>query len=566
MNKISDTPHTIHSLLQAAIESCPNAIALRHKQNGKWLEITYHELLYRARNASEILHKLHQKRGARIAMFFDNEYRWPEVYLGIAASAYTAVPIDAKLREQEVAHILRDSEVSVAFVSAKTYAIIREISDNLTHLKHVIVMDGENLVQQEKTAISYHDYETLRSDQTEASQAKSSYFEKVIPEPADIASIIYTSGTTGRQKGAMLTHANFCSNIAALKKVINIKPDDNFLLVLPLHHVFAFTANLLLPIASGSSISLVESLRTIGENTREVSPTILIGVPLLLDKMHAKIKAGLKKNKLASFMFAIGLRKPVIKGIINNLGGKLRVAVVGGAPSDPAMIRGFMQIGIPVLEGYGLTETAPVLTLNPIDALKPGSIGKPLPNLELRIDSPNESGIGEIVARGPNIMAGYYNNLSATEEAIKDGWFFTGDMGYIDEEGYLFITGRLKNMIVNREGKNIYPEEVEIKIVSNPYILECIALGYKTPNETGEKVGLIVVPNQEAIDAESEQRKHSLSDDEVEELLRAEVKKSSQDLAQYKRPRCIQIRMEEFEKTSTSKVKRYLYAITPIEV
>ncbi len=566
MNEISNVPHTIRGLIQQASQSHPNAVALRHKQNGQWLEITYRELLQRVRNSSEIIHKLEQKSGDRIAMFFDNEYRWPEVYLGISTVACTAVPIDAKLREQEVAHILRDSEASVVFVSTKTYAIIREVSDQLSHLKHVVVMDGEELISQEKTDILYHDYETLRLAQKEASEKTSANFEKIIPEPSDIASIIYTSGTTGRQKGAMLTHNNFCSNIAALKAVIDIQPLDNFLLVLPLHHVFAFTANLLLPIASGSSISFVESLRTIGENTREVSPTILIGVPLLLDKMYAKIKAGLKKNKIASCMFAIGLRKPVIKGILKNLGGKLRIAVVGGAPSDPAMIRGFMQIGIPVLEGYGLTETAPVLTLNPVDAPKPGSIGKPLPNLELRIDSPNESGIGEIIAHGPNIMAGYYNNPAATKEAIKDGWFFTGDMGYIDETGYLFITGRLKNMIVNREGKNIYPEEVEMQIISNPYILECIALGYKTPNETGEKVGLIVVPDQEAIDAEAEHRKHPLSDDEVEELLRSKVKKSSQDLAPYKRPRCIQIRTEEFEKTSTSKVKRYLYAIAPTEV
>ena len=566
MNEINEVPHTIRGLLQQAALSQPNAVALRHKQNGTWLEISYRDLLHRTKTVSEILCKLEQKSGSRIALFFDNEYRWPEIYLGISSVDRTAVPIDAKLREQEVAHVLRDSEASVVVVSKKTYALVREISSQLDQLKHVIIIDGEELIPKEKTDISYHNYETLFEDQKEASEATTSYFEKIIPESTDIASIIYTSGTTGRQKGAMLTHDNFCSNITALKQMIDIHLHDNFLLVLPLHHVFAFTANLLLPLASGSSISFVESLRTIGENTREVSPTILIGVPLLLDKMYAKIKAGLKKNKLASCMFAVGLRKPVIKGILKNLGGKLRVAVVGGAPSDPAMIRGFQQIGIPVLEGYGLTETAPVLTLNPFDAPKPGSIGRSLPNVDLRIDSPNESGIGEIVASGPNIMAGYYNNPAATKEVIRDGWFFTGDMGYIDEEGYLFITGRQKNMIVNREGKNIYPEEVEIQIMSSPYILECIALGYKNPNETGEKVGLIVVPNQDAIDDESEHRKHTLSDPEVEELLRTEVKKISQDLAQYKRPRCIQIRAEEFEKTSTSKVKRYLYAITPTEV
>ena len=566
MNKIDATPNTIRLLLEQTAQSQTNAVALRHKQNGKWHTVSYRDLLQRTKNVSEILHSLGQKRNARVAMFFDNEYRWPEVYLGISAAAFRAIPIDAKLRGQEVAHVLRDSESSVVFASAKTYAILREISDRLTHLKHIIIMDGEALIPQEKTDIAFHDYETLRIKQKAASEEDSAYFMKSVPEPDSIASIIYTSGTTGRQKGAMISHRNFCSNISGLKEVITIEPHDNFLLVLPLHHVFAFTANLLLPLAGGAAISFVESLRTIGENTREVSPTILIGVPLLLDKMYAKIRAGIKKNKAASIMFAVGLRKPVIKGILKNLGGKLRIAVVGGAPSAPEMIRGFMQLGIPVLEGYGLTETSPVLTLNPPDAPKPGSIGKPLPNVEIRIDSPNENGIGEIVARGPNIMQGYYNNPAATAEAIRDNWFFTGDLGYIDDEGYIFITGRRKNLIVNREGKNIYPEEVEIQIMSSPYILECIALGYSMPDETGEKTGLMVVPNQEAIDAEGERRKHPLNDDEIRDLLRSEVKKTAKHLAEYKRPRYIQVRTEEFEKTSTGKVKRYLYAITPTEV
>jgi long-chain acyl-CoA synthetase len=558
--------NTIRELLLGSAESQPDAVALRHKQNGEWVTITYGELLQRTRGVSEAVHSLGQGAGAHVAIFFDNEYRWPEIYLGLSAAAITAVPVDAKLREREVAHILRDSEAGVVFVSARTYSIIREVADQLPLLKHVIVLDGESLIPKENTAVSYHDYATLVAEHTDAANGATAYFESAIPSPTDIASIIYTSGTTGRQKGAMLSHGNFCSNVEVLLDLILVRHDDNFLLVLPLHHVFAFTGNLLIPLAAGAEISFVESLRTVGENVRQVSPTVLIGVPLLLDKMYAKIRAGLRKNKVASFMFAVGLRKPVIKGIRQNLGGKLRLAVVGGAPSDPAMLRGFMQLGVPVLEGYGLTETAPVLTLNPLTKPKPGSIGKPLPNVDLRIDTPNEDGIGEIVARGPNIMQGYFKNQAATDDAIRDGWFFTGDMGYIDDEGYVIITGRRKNLIVNREGKNIYPEEVEAQILTSPYILECLALGYATAGETGERVGLIVVPDQAAIDAEAQHRKHRLSDDEIQALLRDEVKKAANHLADYKRPRCIRVRTEEFEKTSTSKVKRYLYAITPTEV
>jgi len=557
---------TIRQLLTEAAKARSAEVALRHKQNGAWHEIPYQELLARTRRVSEAVHKLGQARCAHIAIFLDNEYRWPEIYLGIAAAAFTAVPVDAKLRVQEVAHILRDSEAGVVFVSSRTYAVVKEAAAQLPALKHVIVLDGEDLISEQDATVSYHDYASLIAAHSDDAAQPSAYFENTTPEADEIASIIYTSGTTGRQKGAMLSHGNFCSNVNVILDLINVRSDDNFLLVLPLHHVFAFTGNLLIPLAGGAEISFVESLRTVGENVREVSPTVLIGVPLLLDKMYAKIRAGLKKNKVASLMLAVGLRKPVARGVIQNLGGKLRLAVVGGAPSDREMLKGFMQLGVPVLEGYGLTETAPVLTLNPIDAPKPGSIGKPLPNVDLRIDTPNEEGIGEIVARGPNIMRGYYNKPEATEDAIRDGWFFTGDMGYIDDEGYVIITGRRKNLIVNREGKNIYPEEVEVQILSSPFILECIALGYKTEGETGERVGLIVVPDQAAIDAEAQRRKQPLSDDDIQTLLRDEVKKAASNLADYKRPRCIRVRTEEFEKTSTSKVKRYLYAITPTEV
>ncbi len=559
-------PNTIRDMLLNTARQRPEAVALRHKQNGQWLEISYGSLLRRTRCVSEMLHAIDLKRGSRIAIFLDNDYRWPEIYLGIAAAAFTAVPVDAKLREREAAHVLRDSQASAILVSPRTYAIVREIAEQLSELTHVVVLDGADLIPSEKTSVAYHDYAALMSEYDDVAQSESSYFDSTAPEGVDTASIIYTSGTTGRQKGAMLSHHNFCSNVSVLLDLIHVKPTDNFLLVLPLHHVFAFTANLLIPLAGGSEISFVESLRTVGENVREVSPTVLIGVPLLLEKMYGRIKAGLQKNKVASLLLAVGLRKPVIKGVRENLGGKLRLAVVGGAPSSPDMLRGFMRLGVPVLEGYGLTETAPVLTLNPPEAPKPGSIGKPLPNVELRIDSPNDEGVGEIAARGPNIMQGYYNNPHATEEVIRDGWFFTGDLGYIDDDGYVVITGRRKNLIVNREGKNIYPEEVETQLLTSPFILECLALGYTIPGETGERVGLMVVPDDEAIDVEGRRRKKPFSESEIEELLRVEVKRAAEQLADYKRPRCIRIRTEPFERTSTQKVKRYLYALSPTEV
>ena len=361
----------------------------------------------------------------------------------------------------------------------------------------------------------------------------------------------------------MLTHRNFVSDVDNLLRMFVLYPSDNFLLVLPLHHAYGFTANLLIPIAGGAEISFIENIKTIGENIRDVQPSVLIGVPLLLEKMYSRILSGLKKKRLAWILFNIGIRKPVIQGIRQKLGGKLRLVISGGAPCDPDLLHGYQQLGIPIIEGYGLTETAPVICLNTMEAPKPGTVGFPIPDIDLKIMDPNAEGIGEIAVKGPVVMNGYYNNPAATEEVFKDGYYLTGDMGRIDDEGYVHITGRKKSLIVNREGKNIYPEEVEHQILGSEYISEALAVGYRTDaSKTGEAVGIIVVPDHTAIDEHIHHHKKQLSEQEIEDLVRREVKKQSAGIAEYKRPRRIQIRWEEFDKTSTGKIKRYLYSMT----
>jgi len=271
---------------------------------------------------------------------------------------------------------------------------------------------------------------------------------------------------------------------------------------------------------------------------------------------------GLKENKVGYTLFRLGVRKPIAKAIAAKLGGKLRLMVTGGAPCDPDLLTGFNKFGVEILEGYGLTETAPVLTFNPQHAPKPGSVGKPVPGVEIKILDAGAEGIGEIAARGPNVMKGYFNNPEATEAVFRDGWFVTGDLGFIDADGYVTITGRKKSLIVNREGKNIYPEEVEHHVCRSPYIREALALGYREEGEkVGEHVGVIVVPNQEAIDDLAAREKRVYSEKEVADLLRRETKRVCADISEYKRPRRVQVRWEEFDKTSTGKVKRYLYAL-----
>lgn len=557
---------TLRELLEQSVEHNPDAPFLRHKSEGAWQTISYGELHQRVSRVAQLLHQLHVKPAERVAMLMPNGPCWPEIYYGIATSAFTAVPVDAQLREQEVAHILRDSQARVLFVSSSCYALLKHIEAPLPELRHIILIEDprQPIAAEPEGHATYHSYGDLLRD-TDAARY-SDFYAQMQPAEHDIASVIYTSGTTGRQKGAMLTHRNFVANVRGIQAAVTISSGDNFLLVLPLHHAFAFTGNLLLPTACGAQISLVESLRTVAETMREVSPSVLIAVPLLVEKMLARIEARLAGNRLARLLVKLGLGRLIRHKLLAALGGQLRLIVVGGAPTDPAVLQGYMRLGIPIVEGYGLTESSPVLALNPPTAPRPGSVGKALPGVDIRISSPNAEGVGEICAKGHNIMAGYYRNEAATREVIHDGWLSTGDLGYIDNAGYIVITGRCKNLIVNREGKNIYPEEIERAINGCRYVLESLALGEVQPPEVGERVGLIVVPDWDAIDGYKSRNKPSLTDGEVDELIRGSIRRGTEAMASYKRPRSVKIRHDEFEKTSTGKIKRYLYAPRVFEV
>lgn len=558
---------TLKEMLAQTVARRGDSVAVRFKQKGAWLEITYNDLQKRVAQVAELLTRRGIKPGDKVAIFRENCHEWPETYFGIVSMGATAVPVDAKLLEPEVAHILRDSEARLLFTATKHYPIVREIADGLPHLESIYVKDLQEIQPVISRRIKYFDYDAGKEDVREAAEGANSTYERLDPKADAIASFIYTSGTTGRQKGAMLTHANFVANVNGCRRAVQINEDDNFLLVLPLHHAFAFMTNLLIPIAVGSEISFVENLRTVGENIREVNPTVICGVPLLLEKMYGRIWAGLRANKPAYLMFCLGIRKPVIKGIQKKLGGKLRICVTGGAACDPDILRGFQRLGVGIIEGYGLTETAPVLTINPEARPKPGTVGRALPGVEVAILDPDAEGVGEIAAKGPNIMRGYYHHDEATAAAFRDGWFLTGDLGFLDEDGYLTITGRKKDLIVNREGKNIYPAEVEIAICKSPIIAEALVLSYQMPQDTvGERLGVIVVPDQEALDGIAAGHSNHLSDTEVSELVRQEVRKASSQLSEYKRPRRVQVRLEEFEKTSTGKIKRYLYAMDAVSV
>lgn len=552
---------TIKDCLNQAANESPDVVALKFKQDGEWKTTSFKQLRERVWRVSQMLAELGIKEGDRVAIYRENSPEWFEVYHGIVGIGAIAVPVDAKLREREVLHIFRDCEVSVVFASCRLAETLEGMQEQLPDLRVLIMLDCVGKNESTCNTFPHETYEGLweRVDET-ASSADRAY-DRMAPELSSPASFIYTSGTTGRQKGAVLTHGNFMANVDSIDKAIHFEKDDNLVLILPLHHSFAFTTTVLLPVYKHCQVTIVENLKTIKANMAETSPTVMLAVPLLLEKMLSRVMDGINSKGIGRFMFKYGLAKVIGKKVNEGLGGKLRLVVSGGAPISPATLHGWNKLGFCIVEGYGITETAPVLSVNPPAAPRVGTVGLPLPDVEVKIDNPNPEGIGEIIARGPNVMQGYWNNPEETEKVLVDGWYHTGDLGYFDEHGYLVINGRKKSLIVNREGKNVYPEEVERQVLKSKYVLECLVLGYQEGDEAGERVGLIVVPNQEVFDSIKTAEGSNLSDEGIEKLTREDIREQLKELSDYKRPRKIEIRFEEFEKTTTQKIKRYLYAI-----
>jgi long-chain acyl-CoA synthetase len=395
--------------------------------------------------------------------------------------------------------------------------------------------------------------------------------------PSDTASILYTSGTTGQAKGVMLSHENIVSDVDNMTQMIDFVDGDNFLSVLPIHHAFECTCGFLTPMAGGVTITYARGLasKLIIEDIKNNKATILLGVPLLYEKMHAGIfkaiakkppftrvlfKASYSVAKLLADVFRADPGKRIFKGLREKAGlSTLRLMVSGGAPMPPDISRTFNLLGFKFIQGYGLSESAPVLTLNPLNKHKDASIGIPMPDVELKIIEQDNRGIGQIIAKGPMIMQGYYNNPAATGEVLKDGWLYTGDSGWVDQDGYYYIAGRVKNVIVTPAGKNVYPEEIESELIHSPYILESLVLGRALEGTRGEEIEAIVVPDYEYFNNLSVETGHDFSTGEIERTIKTEVQRLSSELAEFKRVKYVQIREEEFEKTSTRKIKRYLF-------
>jgi len=487
------------------------------------------------------------------AIILSNSPDWIEIYLALAGAGVSVVPMDPKLREEEIQYILADAEVKVIATDRAHLRMMMKLVSSLPKLQHIVITDGIIFDGQKIGHVNVTDINKLLEEPVKG------WYAAHRPSDDDVASIIYTSGTTGKPKGAMLTHRNFISDVEGAIAVLGVPvtPADSLLVVLPLFHAFSFSANFIVSLVVAAELKFVESLRTVGRDISILRPTAIMAVPLLAEKLHDKLEEGIKASKAAQFLLKIGLRGLVWHSVRMKLGGKLRFIITGGAPCPKHVLEGFRKIHVKFIEGYGLTECAPIVSVTDYKTNKIGTIGLPCKGIEVRLADKNESGVGELQVKGPNVMKGYFHNEKATEEAFDGEWLATGDLASMDEEGYITIRGRKKALIVNREGKNIYPEEVENTVSKDPSVQDIIVVGYTQGGIPGERVGAIVYPNEDWFAEQNGGKKPDW--DEIERTVSKRVKEKSAELADYKRIRKVEVYHEPLVRTSVGKVRRVAY-------
>jgi len=546
-------------------------IALQYKKAESWIPILYRELREAVEEtACGLAAAGLQPVENKIAILAENRPEWAISYLAAACTGIVSVPIDRDLKETEVYHILYLSGAEAVVADSRHIDMLQDIRGKLPKLKILINMDAD-FPKGDSDTVGFGELRAL--GRARIAEGKNEFLERTV-SPEHLIAILFTSGTMGNSKGVMLTHGNIASNICDAARWVGLRNDDRLLSVLPMHHCYECTLGFLLPLYMGAVTSYAENLRRIAENIAETKTTGVLGVPLLWHAVYKKVEAamaekGMWKVRAAKKVAAIcqgalglDIRSKLFAGVHRKFGGTLRILISGGAAVDPAVAKGFRELGIAFLQGYGLTEASPVIAVNRDKAFKDGAAGLPLPSVDVRIAED-----GEILARGPNIMKGYYNNPEATQEVLQDGWLHTGDLGCLDEDGFLHVRGRKKSVIVTPGGKKVYPEEVEAEILKSPFILECLVWAVDTGDPKYDvEVQAIVVPNTDYFVSQGMEPRGGMDAGDVEAILRREVKACCHNLAPFKRVTKLTVRYEEFEKTTTRKIKRYLYTGKPTEI
>ena len=535
----------LKEMLYTSAATWPEKNAFLEKRDGVYEGITFNQYLLDVEGLGTEL-CARGLLGKRVIVTGENCYAWALAYMTVICGLGVVIPVDKEIPPEEIANIANISEADAVIYSAKYEDKIKKIEKPLDFICFD-ELSGLCAAGREKINAGDRTYLDLEIDKNE------------------MASLIFTSGTTGVSKGVMLSHHNISFNLTEMCQMIYIGPEDTFLSVLPLHHAYECTCGFLCQIYRGSTIAYCEGLRYIMKNMKEVHPTMILCVPLLIETMYHKIWANIRKNGMekmvkkalaasnASRKIGIDLRKKLFSEIHETFGGKLRMMIAGGAAVDPDILKGLRDFGILAVQGYGLTECAPLAAVNRDKFYCDSSAGLATPNATLEIVDAAEDGTGDIRFKGENIMLGYYKAPELTAEVIVDGWLYTGDLGFIDKDGFLHITGRRKNVIVTANGKNIFPEELETYLSRNPYVLESVVVG--VPDETGRDYDIVamILPDRERLD---EENPDGYSEELVREKLTEAVKQANSMVQQYKRIKKFLVRSEEFPKNTSKKIKR----------
>ena len=536
---------------------------------GKYTEISYEQFGKDVIGfGTALMRKLNLGENPRILILSETTYDWYVSYMTVLCGRGIAIPTDKELPDNELENVIKRSKADVIIYSERKAESIGKILPNIQNVKYFIKMYSDAGIDGKNVGMQY----LIEEGKNLVANGDDAYSNiEIVPDEFKV--LLFTSGTTSSAKGVMLSSRNLAENINAVSAYVKLYPEDRLFSVLPLHHTYESTIGFLLPVACGCSVAVCQGLKHIVPNLQETKPTALLAVPLLIENLYRKINANIKKAKkdgLVNSMIhvtnalkvvGVDIKRKVFAEIHENLGGKLRIIVSAAAPIDAKIGKWVEDIGIVFLQGYGLTETAPIAALTPEFEPKVGSAGKAIFSAELKIDNPNENGEGEVLIKSPTLMLGYYEDEKATNEVIDvingERWFHSGDVGYLDKDGFLYITGRSKNVIVTQNGKNIYPEEIELLLSQVPEIKECMVYGKEDEKDPTNKeliISVKVIPNLEELEANYGK---DLTDEKIRDIIWGKIKEVNKKLTSYKAIKNLEIKKDEFEKTTTMKIKRY---------
>lgn len=557
MREITDLRDMIRS--SAELFSEDPAFLVKEVPAGEYVPITYRTL----RSDIDCLGTYFAKaglKGKKIAVIGENSYQWVVAYLAAVNGMSIAVPLDKELPSHEIHNLLVRAEVDAILFSAKMEDKTLDALEGIRGVDLRIRMNGVSVDPGVKN------WETVMEEGRNALLDGCRQYLDAEIDPDAMCALLFTSGTTGNSKGVMLSHRNISANVYNMSKYVKIRRPGVGLSVLPMHHTYELTCHVFTGLYQGMAIAICQGLRYVQQNLKESKATVMVGVPAVFEMMHKKVwKQAESSGSAGKMTFMMNLARKthmfnnikrmrkIFEPIHSAIGNHMELFIAGGAAINPQVIRDYEALGIPMIQGYGMTENAPIIAVNRDYYSKAESVGPPMPGTEVRIFEPDEEGVGEIICKGPSVMLGYYKDPEATAEVLRDGWLYTGDFGRFDEDGFLYICGRKKNVIVTKNGKNIFPEEIEYLLQEQPYIEEVIVYGVLEKKSGDTVVTAEIYPN---FDAVHEKFGKELSQDQLYEIIKENVEEVNDKMTTYKRVKRIRLREIEFEKTTTRKIKR----------